>query len=117
MNGPAPTQTEMLTTLASLSYLGIRGHSSAIPDTSSLDNVMLLAPPANNTVLLLSRPHGSQLLFEWPAFGAGFHLQTATTLSPPDWTDVGPAPLTSNGLNTLLISLTNKGQFYRLRKP
>jgi hypothetical protein len=119
LNGSPPTQTEMLTVLATLTSVSIRGQSTYIRDIGGLDNVVLLAPPTNNVVLLLARPRGGQTLFEWPATNPTFQLQGATALSPPNWADVISTPTNRNGLNTLLIPFASNGQFYqfyRLKK-
>jgi hypothetical protein len=118
LSGPQPTQAEMLRALASLSDIRIRGQYSAVREIGGLDNVMLLAPPTNNAVLLTVRPiSGQQFLLEWPGTGIGFQLQSATSLSAPNWADLTSPPGLSNGLNSLAVPLTNSTLFYRLRRP
>jgi hypothetical protein len=52
----------------------------------------------------------------WPT-GTGFQLQTADSLAPANWTDVGVAPQVNGGQNVLTLSAPGRVQFYRLRSP
>ena len=66
---------------------------------------------------------GVNLVFNWPASGIGFVLQTATNLVPPvAWTTMTNAPVlnTSNGVPQWEISLTpgtNAMRYYRIWAP
>lgn len=59
---------------------------------------------------------GANLVFNWPASGVGFGLQTATNLAPPvTWTALTnePALITANGVTQWQISLTPGAKFMR----
>jgi hypothetical protein len=66
---------------------------------------------------------GGTLVFNWPASGVGFGLQTATNLAPPViWTSLTnlPALITTNGVTRWQISLapgTSAMRYYRLWAP
>jgi hypothetical protein len=67
--------------------------------------------------------HGGSLVFNWPASGVGFALQTATNLATPvAWTALTNAPMliTTNGVTQWQISLSpdaNTMRYYRLWSP
>jgi hypothetical protein len=116
LSGPRPSQEEMLRALASLSDIRIRGEYSTAQDTGGLDNVSLLASPSNRgAVLVLRQISGRQFQLEWPVTATGFRLQTAASLSAPNWVDVTSAPTPINGMNTFVLPATSG--FYRLRMP
>lgn len=61
---------------------------------------------------------GTNLVLTWPSWAGSLNLWSATNLTPPvDWTLVPNTPVVSNGLNTILISRTNDGSYYRLSSP
>ena len=60
---------------------------------------------------------GSGLALAWPANSLGYHLESAASLSPTNWLSVTNAVQTSNGLNTVVLSLSGSNQFFRLRNP
>jgi hypothetical protein len=81
-------------------------------------NVVRSQPPLN-----IQGVAGGPLVFNWPASGVGFGLQTATNLAPPViWTALTnqPALITTNGVKQWQISLTpgtNAMRYYRLWAP
>jgi len=115
LSGLPPTQAEMLSVLAGLTEVRIRGAYSALHATGGLDNVTLLAPLNSSAVILvLRRITGQQLMLEWPVTATGFRLQSARTLSSTGWADVSSTPAIINGLNTVLLPATDDGLFFRL---
>ena len=67
-------------------------------------------------VLNISRVGGGVGL-SWPANTLGYHLEATASLTPTNWVAVSNAVQTSNGLNTVMMGLTNSNQFFRLRNP
>lgn len=54
----------------------------------------------------------------WPLYPAGYLVETRTNLLTGTWRTNGiPAPIITNGMNTLPLNMTNAAQFFRLRTP
>lgn len=61
---------------------------------------------------------GNNVLLNWPAYPAGFLVEAATDLAAPSWSNNGlPAPFFTNSMNSLLLTVPNAAQFFRLRQP
>jgi hypothetical protein len=66
---------------------------------------------------------GNSLVFNWPASGIGFTLQSATNLAPPvSWMALTnpPALITTNGITQWQVSLApgnNSMRYYRIWAP
>jgi hypothetical protein len=118
LDGPAPTQLEMLSALASLTNIQIRGEFSPQIGTGDLDNVALLAPATNHSVLLvIAAPSTNQISLEWPVTAFGFELESTPALAPADWTVVPGEPALINGLKTILTDSRVGNSLFRLKKP
>ena len=64
---------------------------------------------------LVQNPGTAQFTLAWTNSGGNFGLLQSTNLNPPvQWTVVGPAPVLSNGIYSVLINPTNGAVFYRL---
>ena len=71
-------------------------------------------PPPQLTILLSGVPP-SGIVLTWPAYAAGFTLQSATNLvSPVFWSTNSPTPVVIAGQNTVTNPITGPQQFYRL---
>ena len=92
--------------------------------TDSSGNVYV-ADSFNNTIrkgflppqlsILLSGVPPSGIVLTWPAYAAGFSLQSATNLvSPAFWSTNSPAPVVTAGQNTVTNPISGPQQFYRL---
>jgi hypothetical protein len=61
---------------------------------------------------------GTNLVLKWPVYPTGFILEsTASLISPVVWNANSPAPGVTNNQNYLVLSATNRDQFFRLRRP
>jgi hypothetical protein len=61
---------------------------------------------------------GPNAVLTWPAYPAGFLVETTTNLAAPAWsTNNLPAAALTNRLNFLQMPMTNALQFFRLRLP
>jgi hypothetical protein len=61
---------------------------------------------------------GSNAILSWPAYPAGFQVETATSLSAPVWSSNSlPAAVFAAGTNTVQIRMTNAVEFFRLSEP
>ena len=60
---------------------------------------------------------GSNVVFTWPIYPAGFVLQAATNLAAPVWHTNNPAPAVTNNQNCVTRGVTNGSQFFRLWRP
>lgn len=61
--------------------------------------------------------NGLNATLTWPAYPAGFKVETTTNLHSPAWsTSQIPASIFTNGQNVLFLSATNSVQFFRLHQ-
>ncbi len=118
LNGPAPTQSEMMMLLRDLKWVRIRGeYRNGNNETGFLDNVRILDPDFTERVFLTSTQTGSMFYLAWPTNAPGFQLQWTETLAPSNWQSLSIVPLASNGLFHVGIPATNGTAFFRLSKP
>lgn len=80
---------------------------------TTLENVIL--PLLYRDPCLTCERTGRDMTFRWPANVLAYGLEAATSLEAADWSPWLEAPVTSNGTNTLRISMTNAARFFRLR--
>jgi uncharacterized repeat protein (TIGR01451 family) len=95
--------------------------SSALVSANQID-----PNPANNSVtswttvvglpVLTIARQGGELAISWPA-SSGFKLQSANSLTPADWQDVGAAPRVEGSQNVVNVSVGDGPRYYRLRSP
>jgi hypothetical protein len=60
---------------------------------------------------------GASVLVSWPASATGFDLESATSLSPPDWQPAPESAVTNNGLLEVMVPVNPGGRYFRLHKP
>jgi hypothetical protein len=61
---------------------------------------------------------GALAAVSWPAYPAGFRVETATNLAMPNWTTNNlPVPALVSGTNIVQLPATNNARFFRLRQP
>ena len=61
---------------------------------------------------------GSNVNLSWPAYPAGFEVQSTTNLITTPWSaDNLPATVFANGTNTVQVPMTGSVQFFRLAEP
>jgi hypothetical protein len=62
---------------------------------------------------------GTSVALSWPVYPAGFVVESAPSLSPPqNWsTNNIPPPAVTNFQNYLILNAVNAQQFFRLRQP
>jgi hypothetical protein len=90
--------------------------SSANGDTILFDSLTLGAPDTSSPRLQMNRS-GNLIVLSWPATGAGFQLQSATTLDAPvPWSPSGGTIVMTNGLQTFTTSTATGNRFFRLRR-
>jgi hypothetical protein len=92
-------------------YNGAMGLAQIAADAAAGPDVL---PVPNVTIANAN----SQTTFSWPGFAMGYTLQTSPVLGPGAWwTPVGgPAPVLTNGVNSVTLTLSNRAAFYRLAK-
>ena len=66
--------------------------------------------------LLNSTKQGTNTVFKWPTNALGFILQWSTNLGTAIWSNAIPAPVIVSGQDTVTNNMTNKFNFYRLKK-
>ena len=87
--------------------------SDAVSDTETYALAWEFISPA----LQLAKS-GVNTTLTWPAYPAGFLVETRTNLLSDVWTTNGMVPPQfTNGLNSIPLNTTNATQFFRLRKP
>jgi hypothetical protein len=70
-----------------------------------------------STSLSIVQTH-SQAILSWPAYPAGFVVESTTNLnSPIVWSTNNSASVVTNNQNVILLSTANATQFFRLHRP
>jgi Concanavalin A-like lectin/glucanases superfamily len=59
---------------------------------------------------------GNQATISWSSTMTGFALQSASSLTAPQWTSLNNTPTLVNGRYQVSITITGQAQFYRLQK-
>jgi hypothetical protein len=61
---------------------------------------------------------GTNVVLKWPVYPTGFILESTTNLiSPILWSTNNPVPVVTNNQNYVVLSVTNRHQFFRLWRP
>jgi hypothetical protein len=62
---------------------------------------------------------GTSITLSWPVGALGFNLYSANTVTGSSWTPVSITPTISadGATQSVTVTLTSGGKFYRLRKP
>jgi len=76
--------------------------------------VQEIAP--SDAAILQIAVQGGSVLISWPGSLSNYQLQSAGSLSNPNWTPVTNAPALTNGQNTVTTLPTATQQFYRLQQ-
>jgi hypothetical protein len=111
---------ELWLVLSDLISVEIVGQLSGATEACALDNVDLLAPCTSEPPRLQVRVVGqSAIELAWPEEASCFQLETADTLSAPNWsTDFTVLDSSvAGGLIRVTVPVSGAGQFFRLRKP
>jgi uncharacterized repeat protein (TIGR01451 family)/uncharacterized delta-60 repeat protein len=114
LNNSSATATVVLKPLVA----GIITNKAGCYTTTTLDPAKANNSTSIKTLVeaMLSSRSGSNLLISWPTDVGTFKLQSATTLNPPNWTDVtAQLPSLVGGTNTITMPLSNGTRFFRLR--
>jgi hypothetical protein len=59
----------------------------------------------------------STLTLSWPFPSAGFVLESATSLSPPNWQPAPESAVTNNSLLEFLVPINPGSRYFRLHQP
>jgi acetyl esterase/lipase len=71
----------------------------------------------NPVAALTARVNGGQLEISWPANAAGYGLQWTSDLQASNlWTSVTNAPVSSNSISSVVVSMDSSQRFFRLAK-
>jgi hypothetical protein len=73
-----------------------------------------IAPSAGAILSLAAVPSGIQI--SWPGSLANYQLQSADSLTAPNWTSVTNTPALVNGQNAVILKSTAAQKFYRLQR-
>src|SRR6185503_12924313 len=93
------TQSEIVTVLATLTTMLIRGDYTLANGSGALDSVGLMLPSTSSGrwTLGIERAVGGGAKLRWPAVATGFHLAQSTTIVSPNWTLVPGTPSVKDG--------------------
>jgi hypothetical protein len=113
------TQAEIITVLATLTNLLIRGDYTLANGSGALDSVGLVLPSTTSErwALEIHKTIAGGLMLRWPALATGFQLEQSDTIVAPNWTLVPGAPIEQNGLYHVYVAPTIPVRFFRLHKP
>lgn len=91
---------------------GGQSHYITVPNTNSSYTASFVQP----TLEIRSSAGGLDIM--WPNWAAPMTLECTTNLTPPViWSELGVAPVASNGVLGVHLLITNNSQFYRLKHP
>ena len=66
---------------------------------------------------LTCRMNGNQMVLSWPVKAQTFLLESATSLTSPNWSTWPNAPTVANGTNTVSVPGGGAPRYFRLRMP
>ena len=80
---------------------------------AALGKIFEFGPP-----LLTIVKSGTDVVLSWPVSVTAVVVQSATTLSPPNFADLSPQPtvVINGNMNTATLPIGAGNEFYRLRK-
>jgi uncharacterized repeat protein (TIGR01451 family)/uncharacterized delta-60 repeat protein len=113
---------------ATITVLGTPTLPGTITSLASVSGGQLDVVPANNTfsiktsvvplTLAIAIAHeGNDCVLRWPAPAAGYTLQYANSLRSATWANYPVTPVVANGMNSVIVSMTNNARYFRLRAP
>jgi hypothetical protein len=88
------------------------GGTNVVSDDETYALAFAFAP----TKLNLMRA-GANAILTWPVYPAGFCVEATTNLSAPTWSTNNFSATLTGSTNILTVTMTNAGQFFRLRQP
>jgi hypothetical protein len=88
------------------------GGTNVVSDDETYALAFAFAP----TKLNLMRAFTNAVL-TWPVYPAGFCVEATTNLSAPTWSTNNFYATLTGSTNILTVTMTNAGQFFRLRQP
>ena len=104
---PPPTHIVTISTAGVVTDVGV--------SVNSLDAIAF-SPVAPATPSLAIVKSGNDVVVSWPD-ASGFRLESKTDLGSASWSTNTPAPVLSNGTNSVSIAPSGTAEFYRLQKP
>jgi hypothetical protein len=118
-DGHPATQAEIITVLASLTNLQIRGDYTLARGSGALDSVGLVMPSTSNGrwILEIQRSVAGGARLRWPVLAAGFQLEQSDTIVSPNWSLAPGAPIVKDGMYYIDVPPTIPVKFFRLHKP
>ena len=113
------TQSEIITVLATLTNLLIRGDYTLADGAGALDSVGLVMPSTSSGrwVLEIHRTIAGEVRLRWPALATGFQLEQSDTIVSPNWSLAPGAPIEKDGMYYIYVAPTVPVRFFRLHKP
>ncbi len=118
-DGRPATQAEIITVLATLTNLQIRGDYTLANGAGALDSVGLVMPStsAGRWILEIHKPIAGGVSLRWPALATGFQLEQSDRIVSPNWSLVPGAPIVKDGMYYLSVPPSVPVRFFRLHKP
>jgi len=105
-----PTFPGTITALATVSG----GQTDVVPANNTFSIKTSVVPLA----LAIAIAHqGSDCVLRWPAPAAGYTLQYANSMRSTSWATYPVTPTVVNGMNTVIVNMTNSTRYFRLRAP
>lgn len=90
-------------------YVGFTGSTGGSASSQAITDFNFESIPA-----LTIKPSGNQTILSWPTDAGYFVLQTASSLTTPNWTSVTNIPITVGSQNQITVSPQGNSQFFRL---
>jgi uncharacterized repeat protein (TIGR01451 family) len=111
-----------------ITVVGVPTFPGTITSLAAVSGGQLDVVPVNNTfsiktsvvplTLAIAIAHeGNECVLRWPAPAAGYTLQYANSLRSASWTNYLVTPVVANGMNSVIVSMTNNARYFRLRAP
>jgi hypothetical protein len=89
----------------------------AVVNSPSTSVVVLLNTCVSASPTLAISLSNATLTVSWPFPSTGFVLESATSLSPPDWQPAPESAVTNNGLLEVLVPVNPGTRYFRLHQP
>ncbi len=79
----------------------------------NLSDPTTVTPPPPTLAIVRN---GNELAISWPAASAGFVLESALSLTSPEWSSVPNPPVPAGDTITVTVTIDGAAKYYRLRK-
>jgi hypothetical protein len=89
----------------------------AVANGPSASVVVLLNTCVSASPSLAVSLSNATLTVSWPLPSTGFVLESATSLSPPNWLPAPESAVTNNGVLEVLVPVNPGSRYFRLHKP